>query len=135
MKTFDEIFNEVMNQYGVNNWWDVFDTCAYDAALYLASGRNPALGDKSPLSACDDDKTVKSIYQLLLAWTLMGSDLGLIILSYALILQSVLKLNSAEAASKALSTCTSHLILILFFYTVIIGKNNNIIIFSIKFSI
>ena len=50
----------------------------------------------------------------------MGSDLGLIILSYALILQSVLKLNSAEAASKALSTCTSHLILILFFYTVII---------------
>ncbi|KAG5199706.1 hypothetical protein JEQ12_006185 [Ovis aries] len=70
--------------------------------------------------SCDDDKTVKSIYQLLLAWTLMGSDLGLIILSYALILQSVLKLNSAEAASKALSTCTSHLILILFFYTVII---------------
>ena len=67
-----------------------------------------------------DDKTVKSIYQLLLAWTLMGSDLGLIILSYALILQSVLKLNSAEAAFKALSTCTSHLILILFFYTVII---------------
>ena len=70
--------------------------------------------------SCDDDKTVKSIYLLLLAWTLMGSDLGLIILSYALILQSVLKLNSAEAASKALSTCTSHLILILFFYTVII---------------
>ncbi|XP_001504559.1 putative olfactory receptor 56B2 [Equus caballus] len=70
--------------------------------------------------SCDDDRTVKSIYQLLLAWTLMGSDLGLIILSYALILHSVLKLNSAEAASKALSTCTSHLILILFFYTVII---------------
>ena len=70
--------------------------------------------------SCDDDKIVKSIYQLLLAWTLMGSDLGLIILSYALILQSVLKLNSAEAASKALSTHTSHLILILFFYTILI---------------
>ncbi|CAD7671715.1 unnamed protein product [Nyctereutes procyonoides] len=67
-----------------------------------------------------DDRTINSIYQVLLAWTLMGSDLGLIFLSYALILHSVLKLNSAEAASKALSTCTSHLILILFFYTVVI---------------
>ncbi|XP_014693219.1 putative olfactory receptor 56B2 [Equus asinus] len=69
--------------------------------------------------ACDDSK-INSIYQLFLAWTLMGSDLGLIILSYALILRSVLKLNSAEAASKALNTCTSHLILIFFFYTVLI---------------
>ncbi|KAI5211768.1 Olfactory Receptor 56B2-Like [Manis pentadactyla] len=69
--------------------------------------------------ACDHT-AINSLYQLVLAWTLMGSDLGVVILSYALILQSVLKLNSAEAASKALSTCTSHLILILFFYTVII---------------
>ncbi|XP_028689498.1 olfactory receptor 56B2, partial [Macaca mulatta] len=69
--------------------------------------------------SCDDQK-INSINQVLLAWTLMGSDLGLIILSYALILHSVLKLNSPETASKALSTCTSHLILILFFYTVII---------------
>ncbi|CAD7671714.1 unnamed protein product [Nyctereutes procyonoides] len=67
-----------------------------------------------------DDRTINSIYQLFLAWTLMGSDLGLIFLSYALILHSVLKLNSTEAASKALSTCTSHLTLILFFYTVIV---------------
>ncbi|XP_037695587.1 putative olfactory receptor 56B2 [Choloepus didactylus] len=67
-----------------------------------------------------DDRWVNSIYQLILAWTLMGSDLGMIILSYVLIFQSVLRLNSAEAASKALSTCTSHLILILFFYTVVI---------------
>ncbi|XP_011381461.1 putative olfactory receptor 56B2 [Pteropus vampyrus] len=67
-----------------------------------------------------DDRTINSIYQLLLAWILMGSDLGLIILSYILILHSVLKLNSAEATSKALSTCTSHLILILFFYTVVV---------------
>ncbi|XP_006870382.1 PREDICTED: putative olfactory receptor 56B2-like [Chrysochloris asiatica] len=67
-----------------------------------------------------DDRTINSIYQLLLAWTLMGSDLGMIILSYALILHSVLRLNSAEAASKALSTCTSHLILIFFFYTIVV---------------
>ncbi|XP_055972254.1 putative olfactory receptor 56B2 [Sorex fumeus] len=69
--------------------------------------------------SCDDRK-INSIYQLVLAWTIMGSDLGLIILSYALILHSVLKLNSAEAASKALSTCSSHLILIFFFYTVVV---------------
>lgn len=69
--------------------------------------------------SCDDQK-INSINQVLLTWTLMGSDLGLIILSYALILHSVLKLNSPETASKALSTCTSHLIVILFFYTVIV---------------
>ncbi|XP_006094706.1 putative olfactory receptor 56B2 [Myotis lucifugus] len=67
-----------------------------------------------------DDRTINSIYQLILAWTFMGSDLGFTILSYCLILHSVLKLNSAEAVSKALSTCTSHLILILFFYTIVI---------------
>ncbi|XP_046298043.1 putative olfactory receptor 56B2 [Marmota monax] len=69
--------------------------------------------------SCDDRK-INSINQIFLAWLIMGSDLGLIILSYALILRSVLKLNSKEAASKALNTCTSHLILILFFYTVIV---------------
>ena len=67
-----------------------------------------------------DDRTINKLYQLILAWTLTGSDLCGIILSYALVLHSVLKLNSAEAASKALSTCTSHLILILLFYTVVI---------------
>ncbi|XP_036783004.2 olfactory receptor 56B1 [Manis pentadactyla] len=69
--------------------------------------------------ACDDRRP-NSICQLVLAWLGMGSDLGLILLSYTLILRSVLQLNSPEAASKALSTCSSHLILILFFYTVIV---------------
>ncbi|XP_023557833.1 putative olfactory receptor 56B2 [Octodon degus] len=69
--------------------------------------------------SCDDRK-INGINQLVLAWTIMGSDLSLIVLSYALILHSVLKLNSVEAASKALNTCTAHLILIFFFYTVII---------------
>ena len=41
-----------------------------------------------------DDRTINSLYQLILAWTLLESDLGVIILSYALILKSVLKLNS-----------------------------------------
>ncbi|XP_008064737.1 olfactory receptor 56B1 [Carlito syrichta] len=69
--------------------------------------------------ACDDRRP-NSICQLVLAWLGMGSDLSLIMLSYILILHSVLRLNSAEAAAKALSTCSSHLILILFFYTVVV---------------
>ncbi|XP_046297737.1 olfactory receptor 56B1-like [Marmota monax] len=69
--------------------------------------------------ACDD-RMPNSVCQLVLAWLGMGSDLSLIVLSYALILRSVYRLNSAEAVSKALSTCSSHLILILFFYTVVV---------------
>jgi olfactory receptor len=68
--------------------------------------------------ACDDRRP-NSIFQLILAWVGMGSELGLIILSYTLLLRSVLRLNSAEAVSKALNTCSSHLILTLF-YTVIV---------------
>ncbi|KAI5948226.1 olfactory receptor 56B34-like [Manis javanica] len=69
--------------------------------------------------ACDDI-TINKFYQLALAWFVFGSDMGLVFASYALIIRSVLRLNSAEATSKALSTCSSHLILILFFYTAII---------------
>ncbi|XP_045639059.1 olfactory receptor 56B4 [Ursus americanus] len=69
--------------------------------------------------ACDDI-TVNKFYQLILAWILPGSDVALVFSSYVLILRSVLRLNSPEAMSKALATCSSHLILILFFYTGII---------------
>ncbi|XP_044934205.1 olfactory receptor 688-like [Mustela putorius furo] len=66
--------------------------------------------------ACDDI-TINRFYQLVLVWVIAGSDMGLVFASYALIIRSVMRLNSAEAISKALSTCSSHLILILFFYT------------------
>ncbi|XP_075404605.1 olfactory receptor 56B34-like [Tenrec ecaudatus] len=69
--------------------------------------------------ACDDI-TINRFYQLALAWVVCGSDMCLVFVSYTLILRSVLRLNSAEATSKALSTCSSHLILILFFYTAIV---------------
>ncbi|XP_055972256.1 olfactory receptor 688-like [Sorex fumeus] len=69
--------------------------------------------------ACDDITTNK-FYQLFLAWVMVGSDMGLVFASYALIIRSVLRLKSAEATSKALSTCSSHVILILFFYTAIV---------------
>ncbi|ERE78757.1 olfactory receptor 688 [Cricetulus griseus] len=69
--------------------------------------------------ACDDI-TVNKFYQLALAWFVVGSDMILVFASYALIIRTVLRLNSIEAISKALSTCSSHLILILFYYTAII---------------
>ncbi|XP_027703180.1 olfactory receptor 688-like [Vombatus ursinus] len=72
------------------------------------------------ISLACDDITVNRFYQLALAWVMIGSDMTLVFSSYVLILRSVLKLNSTEAISKALSTCSSHLILILFFYTSII---------------
>ncbi|XP_036601543.1 olfactory receptor 688 [Trichosurus vulpecula] len=72
------------------------------------------------ISLACDDITVNRFYQLALAWLMIGSDMALVFSSYVLILRSILKLNSTEAISKALSTCSSHLILILFFYTAII---------------
>ncbi|XP_049746394.1 olfactory receptor 56B4-like [Elephas maximus indicus] len=72
------------------------------------------------ISLACDDITVNKFYQLVLAWILLGSDMALVFSSYALILRSVLRLNSAEAMSKALNTCSSHLILILFFYSIIV---------------
>ncbi|XP_006094635.1 olfactory receptor 56B4-like [Myotis lucifugus] len=72
------------------------------------------------ISLACDDITVNKFYQLFLAWVLVGSDMALVFSSYALILHTVLRLNSTKAMSKALSTCSSHLILIFFFYTGII---------------
>ncbi|XP_069495730.1 olfactory receptor 56A1-like [Ambystoma mexicanum] len=69
--------------------------------------------------ACDDI-SLSSIYQLAIAWSMLGGDLIMIFLSYCLILHAVLKLRTEGAASKAFSTCISHLILILFFYSTLI---------------
>ncbi|ELV13840.1 Olfactory receptor 56B4 [Tupaia chinensis] len=60
------------------------------------------------ISLACDDITVNKFYQLFLAWILIGSDMALVFSSYALILRSVLRLSSAEALYKALSTCKPH---------------------------
>ncbi|KAM9034129.1 olfactory receptor 56A4-like [Sarcophilus harrisii] len=66
------------------------------------------------------DIHLNKLYQFVSIWCLMGSDMVLILLSYCFILRTVLKLQSEGAATKALSTCGSHLILILFLYTILL---------------
>uniref|UniRef100_G1U5R2 Olfactory receptor family 56 subfamily A member 1 n=1 Tax=Oryctolagus cuniculus TaxID=9986 RepID=G1U5R2_RABIT len=63
---------------------------------------------------------LNKIYQFVSVWCLLGSDLMLILLSYCFILRAVMRLQSRGASTKALSTCGSHLILILFFYTLLL---------------
>ncbi|XP_037695574.1 olfactory receptor 56A3-like [Choloepus didactylus] len=67
-----------------------------------------------------DDITINRLYQFAGGWTLLGSDLILIFLSYTLILRAVLRLKAEGAVTKALSTCGSHFILILFFSTILL---------------
>ncbi|XP_055278527.1 olfactory receptor 56A1 [Moschus berezovskii] len=67
-----------------------------------------------------DNITVNRIYQFVAGWTLLGSDFILIFISYIFILRAVFKLKTEGAAVKALSTCGSHFILILFFSTILL---------------
>ncbi|XP_067414728.1 olfactory receptor 52K2-like [Emydura macquarii macquarii] len=66
--------------------------------------------------ACGDT-TVTRAYSLLVAFLTAGVDFILIVLSYILILWTVCMLPSMEAQLPALSTCGSHLCVILVSYT------------------
>ncbi|XP_051005551.1 olfactory receptor 56A4-like isoform X1 [Acomys russatus] len=67
-----------------------------------------------------DDITFNKLYQFVIGWTLLGSDLILIVISYSFIFNVVLRIKAEGAVAKALSTCGSHFILILFFSTVLL---------------
>ncbi|XP_053417966.1 olfactory receptor 56A4-like [Nycticebus coucang] len=67
-----------------------------------------------------EDITFNRLYQFVVGWTLLGSDLILIVLSYSFILKVVLRIKAEGAVAKALNTCVSHFILILFFSTVLL---------------
>ncbi|XP_078515222.1 olfactory receptor 56A4-like [Lissotriton helveticus] len=69
--------------------------------------------------ACSD-RTINAVYQLAIAFGILGSDFVFIFLSYCLILRVVINIRVKGAATKALSTCSSHLILISFFYTLLL---------------
>ncbi|XP_003781069.1 olfactory receptor 56A3 [Otolemur garnettii] len=81
---------------------------------------NCICGNMSVSSLSCNDVTVNCLYQVAGGWTLLGSDLVLIFLSYILILRAVLRLKAEGAVTKALSTCGSHFILILFFSTILL---------------
>ncbi|XP_040278527.1 olfactory receptor 56A4-like [Bufo bufo] len=65
------------------------------------------------------DNTSSSIYGLVIFIVVGGSDVLLIIISYSVILQTVVVARSFSAASKAFRTCGSHLIVICMFYITI----------------
>ncbi|XP_078515218.1 olfactory receptor 56A4-like [Lissotriton helveticus] len=69
--------------------------------------------------ACDNTK-LHHIHQLVTVGFILVLDLLLIALSYCLILCAVMKIRSKGSSLKAFSTCTSHLILILFFYSTLL---------------
>ncbi|XP_006203480.3 olfactory receptor 51G2 [Vicugna pacos] len=70
--------------------------------------------------ACADIRA-NSVYGLFVIVSTVGVDSLLILLSYALILHTVLSIASRAERLKALNTCVSHICAVLLFYTPMIG--------------
>uniref|UniRef100_H0W5J5 G-protein coupled receptors family 1 profile domain-containing protein n=1 Tax=Cavia porcellus TaxID=10141 RepID=H0W5J5_CAVPO len=70
--------------------------------------------------ACADIKA-NSIYGMFIIVSTVGVDSLLILVSYALILHTVLSITSRSKGRKALNTCVSHIRAVLLFYTPMIG--------------
>ncbi|XP_045695495.1 olfactory receptor 51G2-like [Phyllostomus hastatus] len=64
---------------------------------------------------------INSAYGLFVVLSTLGVDAVLIVLSYGLILYTVLSIASKAERLKALNTCVSHLCAVLLFYTPMIG--------------
>ncbi|NP_001164933.1 olfactory receptor S85 [Oryctolagus cuniculus] len=62
------------------------------------------------------DTTINSMYGLFIVISAFGVDSVLILLSYVLILHSVLAITSQEGRLKTLNTCVSHICAVLIFY-------------------
>ncbi|KAM7182028.1 olfactory receptor 52N4-like [Macrochelys suwanniensis] len=62
------------------------------------------------------DITVNRTYGLVMAFIVIGLDLTLVALSYALIIRDILRNSSKKAHQKALNTCTAHIGVMLMSY-------------------
>uniref|UniRef100_A0A8C8S163 Olfactory receptor n=1 Tax=Pelusios castaneus TaxID=367368 RepID=A0A8C8S163_9SAUR len=70
--------------------------------------------------ACSE-RMINSIYGLFVVIITMGLDAMLIVLSYFMIIKTVLSIASKKERLKALNTCVSHICAVLIFYTPMIG--------------
>ncbi|XP_077200308.1 olfactory receptor 51H1-like [Paroedura picta] len=69
------------------------------------------------------DTTISMLYGLVAVICTLGLDVVLILVSYILILKTVLSIASREERSRALNTCASHVCAILIFYVPMIGAS------------
>ncbi|XP_045695555.1 olfactory receptor 51I2-like [Phyllostomus hastatus] len=67
------------------------------------------------------DITINNIFGLFIVISTFGVDSALILLSYVLILRSVLAIASWEERLKTLNTCVSHMCAVLIFYVPMVG--------------
>ncbi|XP_005312598.2 olfactory receptor 52N4-like [Chrysemys picta bellii] len=62
------------------------------------------------------DITVNKTYGLVIVFLVIGFDLTLIALSYALIIRAVLRISTKKSHQKALNTCTAHIFVMMIYY-------------------
>ncbi|XP_004642064.1 olfactory receptor 51I1-like [Octodon degus] len=67
------------------------------------------------------DITINNIFGLFIVISTFGLDSALILLSYVLILRSVLAIASRDERIKTLNTCVSHMCAVLIFYVPMVG--------------
>lgn len=67
------------------------------------------------------DISVNNIYELFIVTSTFGLDSLLIVVSYGLILHTVLSITTGEGRRKALNTCGSHICAVLAYYVPMIG--------------
>ncbi|XP_015746497.1 olfactory receptor 51V1-like [Python bivittatus] len=76
----------------------------------------------SLIHLASSDTTFNNIYALSLILLTMGSDLLFILISYSLILKTILGMaSSGRSPLKALNTCVSHICAVLVFYIPVLG--------------
>ncbi|XP_048349940.1 olfactory receptor 51H1-like [Sphaerodactylus townsendi] len=69
------------------------------------------------------DTTVNMLYGLIIVICTLCLDVAIILVSYALILKTVLSVASREERSRSLNTCVSHICAILIFYMPMVGAS------------